>query len=230
VVGLPEPLHLLIAILPVHAAVNLGDLAGVAHAFQTADQIGQGVAVFSEDDELLVRPPLVREHGSKPIELGFGAGLFIDTFGQVEKVADLFPFGEQVRQRRRDDALQQTILANLVSLDALRRGFLVSRLGVERIPFVSEPLLERQQLLHGDPTLLHVGDQPVEFPETALEGSQQGVRRTGQAALEHAHGQPCGRTVQQLGSVVDETQVVGRLVIQALLAYLALRQFVAKRV
>ncbi len=49
----------------VHATVNLGYLAGVAHAFQPADEVIERVAVLREDDELLIRPARVGQHADE---------------------------------------------------------------------------------------------------------------------------------------------------------------------
>jgi hypothetical protein len=52
--GFAEVLDLFFALGIVHPAVNLRDLAGIAHALKAAHKEGEGVPVLGEDDEFLV--------------------------------------------------------------------------------------------------------------------------------------------------------------------------------
>ena len=88
----------------------------------------------------------------------------------------------------------------------------------------------RRQLVGGDLARPDRLDQPVELLQATLEGAKQGVSRARQPALEDGHGEPGRRAVQDAGAVVVVVDVVGRLVVEGLLADLALRQVVAEGV
>ena len=73
--GAAEALDLPFALRPVHPAMYLRHAAGMAEAFQTADQVVHGVAVLGEDEPLFVGVARVFEHFAQLLELGFLAGI-----------------------------------------------------------------------------------------------------------------------------------------------------------
>ena len=163
------------------------------------------------------------------VELGLVA-LGVDLLRQVEEGLDLLPLRDQLGEGDGDDAAERLPFGDLVFLFAVLGRFLVAGLFLEHVLGVVELPLHRRQLVGGDLARLDRLDEPVELLQTPLERPQQGVGRAGQPALEDRHGQPGRRAVQDAGAVVVVVDVVGRLVVEGLLADLALRQVVAEGV
>ena len=229
VVRQAKSLNMLLSFRVVHPAVDLGDLLGVAHATETLDQVVERVSMLGENDELLSREARKSQHFPELVKLGLRP-LLVDSPGEISQGADLLPFDEKVGQGSGDVAGEQTILADFALLTAALDRFLVSRLRVENVVFLGKASLQDDELLFRQHALLNLSNQFVELADPAFEGSQERVGGTGHAALEHAHGQPCGRAVQELGAVVDVPHVIGRLVVQRLLADRPLGQVITQRV
>ena len=119
------------------------------------------------------------------------------------------------------------VLSHFVLFPTILRALVVRRFGFQDVIVLSDPSLERQQLLHGDPAGLNVVDHSAEL-DPALEGTQYSIGGAGQSTLEDAHGQARGRLVQDFGLVVDVLQIFRRFVVEPLLALLALGQIVGK--
>ena len=158
------------------------------------------------------------------------APIVVDLPRQVAELHDLLPLDNQVGQRGSDDAGQQILLGDFAFLAAVHRAFFVGRLAVENVVVLGHAALEDEDLFLGELAFLDLADQVGELVDAALEGPQQGIGGTGQAALENAHRQACRGAVEQLGPVVDVPHVVGRLVVERLLADRPLGQVVAQRV
>ena len=164
-----EPLDLHLALGVVHAAMNLGNVPSVAHAFQPADQVGERVAVLGKDDELLAGELRIEEDALEALELRLRAGRVVDLLSQVAELPHLFSLTDEVGKRRCNDALEHLVLGDLVGLLPVFGPLFVGGRGLEDVVFLRHPLLVRQQLLHRDSAGLHVGDDAVELVEPPLE-------------------------------------------------------------
>ena len=142
------------------------------------------------------------------------------------------PARRPVRPGDGDDAAERLVLGHLVLLLAVLGALLVGGLALEDVVGVCRAAAAGaascSAVIWPD---LDVVDQRVELAASRRsKRAQQGVGRAGQAALEDAHGQPGGRAVQDARPVVVCADVVGGLVVERLLADLALGQVVAERV
>ena len=166
--GLSEAFDLFLPLRVVHAAMDLGDLPGVAHAAKALDQEAERVAVLGEDDVLLAGELRIGENLPQLVEFGFGS-VIVDRLRQFSEGDNLFPFGDQVAQRGRDHAGQQVLFGCFVLFPAVLRGLVVGGLAVQNILFLGQPALERDQLLHRQPSVLDLADQVVELLDAALK-------------------------------------------------------------
>jgi hypothetical protein len=139
-------------------------------------------------------------------------------WAQAEQVLNPQPLGLEFGQRHRDDAAQQVVLAGLVLFPAVLRRLLIASLHVEHVVGLVEPPLPPGEFLRRHPARLDGVDQVVETAQPALERPQQREGRAGQPPLEDAHRQPGGGAVEDAGPVVVGLDVVGRLVVEGLLA------------
>jgi hypothetical protein len=92
-----EAFDLLVALRVMHAAVDLRDLPGVAHALKPLHEKTERVAMFSEDDQLLMRVGRVAEHFLQAFELRLRS-LGVDFLGEIAEQCNLFPLGMEVGQ------------------------------------------------------------------------------------------------------------------------------------
>jgi hypothetical protein len=212
-----EARHLALALLEIHAAVDARDLLGVAQALQSAHQELQGVAVLSEDDQLLVGIPGVAQHLAQLEELRLIPRL-VDAPCQRHQPSHALALDHQLGQRTCRDQAQRLLLGQLVLLAAVHGALFVGRLVLEEVSERRGLLLAPAQLRLAEPAALDVRDQPVEALQPPLEGAQQRVGRAGQPPLEDAHSQPHRRAVQNACLVVVLLEVVRGRVVQLLLA------------
>ena len=174
----------------------------------------------------------IGEDVSQPVELRLGARSLVDRFGEVAEASRTC---SRSASRSASDAAttpwRRRSSESFVLFLAVLGRLLVGGLAC---PDVSSSSPSRCWRSSSCSTVIRPSCtsaiRPVELLDPALERPQQRVGGTGQTALEDAHGQAGRRAVQQLGPVVDEAQVVGRLVVERLLADVALGQVVAQRV
>ena len=226
---LAEELDLDLAFAEIHPAVDLGDLAGETEPFEPPDQVDEGVTMLGEDDSLLLAGHGVFEVFAELVELRLVA-LGVHLLRQVEERLDLRALHDQFREGDGHDAPERLAFGDLVLFLSPLGGFLVAGLVLEHVLGVVELALHRRQFIGGDPARLDRLDEPVELLQTTLEGPEKGIGRTGQAALEDRHGEPGRRAVEDAGSVVVVVDVLGRLLVEGLLADLALGEVVAEGV
>ena len=168
--------------------------------------------MLGEDEHLLLGKANVGDDFAELVELRLHPGV-VDVLGELAESHHLFAFGDELRQGFGNNALKQCVFGGLVLFQSLVGALFVGCLRLENIVVLFDATLEGQQLLDGEAAGLNVLDDLVEFADTTPERTQQRVGRTGQAALEHAHGQAGGRLVEYLGLVVHIAQVVGGLVV-----------------
>ncbi len=163
-----KPLDLSLAILVIHAAVNLGDLARIAHPPEATDKVVKGVSVLGEDDQLLTDELGVGEHLAELVELRLGSHC-IDLAGQIPELHDQFALDHQVSQGSGDNAGQEPLFGHLAFFPAVHGALLVGRLGVQHVVILGHAALKDEDLFLGELAHLHLPDQVGQLLDTALE-------------------------------------------------------------
>ena len=227
----PKALHLLLALGPRHAAVELRDPPREPEPLQAADQVIDRVAVLAEDQPLLVGVAPVFEHLAQLLELGLVPGLDQPpgARAQLLQPADLAP---HLLDRHRGHRAEHRVLVRFAALaQAVAAGVVIRAVGVEEIgaKLAVQAALPPVQVRGAQPARLQVVDGSRQFLDPAFQGAQQRPGRAGQPALEHAHRQPHRRPVAQ-GAAVGVGQVGGGPVVERLLAVRPAAQVVAEGV
>ena len=215
---LPEEIDLPFPFPVRHAAVDLRHLSGEAHSLQPPDQKRRRVAMLRENDEFLIRVFRVPEDLAELFELGFTAG-FVEGARFAEQAAHLQAFRFQLGQVGRHRSAHRAVLEVFVFLSAVRgSGLFVRGLRLEDVvqPVVQAALFPLQ-LFFGETPAPDVFDHPFDLLLPPFEGTQERVGRTGETALEDAHRQTHGRSIQILGAVVVVLYVARRFVVEFLL-------------
>ena len=185
--------------------------------------------MLGEDDPLLVARLGVVEVFAELFELRLVA-LGVNLLGQGEQGLDLVPLCDQLGEGNGDDTAECLHFGNLVFLFAVLGSFLVAGFVLEHVLDVVQIALHRRQLGSGDFASPDRFDEAVELFQTSFERSKEGVRRARQPALKDRHGEASRRAVEDAGAIVIVVDVVGRFVVERLLADLALREVVAEGV
>ena len=204
-VGLPEVLYLFFPRAPIHAAVDVGDVAGVAQPFQATHQVVQRVAVLGEHQPLLRRPArpvfaaggTVFQHLAQLHELGLVA--LVDHLPRhAEKAGQRLHFRMQVFNGHRHHRAQHLGLEVLVGL--VRLAFPVVVVRAMRVEVVLAPVQTTAlagKLLQRRLARLQIRRGAFQPFDAAVEGAQQRPAGTGQPALKHAKGQLRGAAIGQ---------------------------------
>src|ERR1700676_319281 len=136
---------------------------------------------------------------------------------QGNQLLQALPFRAQVRELRREDGRDCLIIVDLALLTAFVRLLLVG-----------SPLLEIEQpwrratsvpsqLACAGVARLNRRYRLLNLRESTLERTEQGIRGTGEPALEDAHRQSRGRSVHLGCAIVRLFDVLRRLVVEMLL-------------
>ena len=228
-IGLAELFYLRFPLAPVHAAVNLGDVAGVAQPLQAPHQVVQRVAVLGEHQPLLrrcrtlpARPSLaagsaVFQHLVQLHELGLAA--LVDRLPRhAAQAVQRLHFRVQVFNGHGHHRAQRLGLELLVSF--VRLAFPVVVLRAMRVEVVLAPIQTTalaRKFLQRRLARLQIRRRAFQPFDAPVEGTQQRPTGTGQPALKHAKRQLRGAAI---GERLAEgaAQVVRGGVVEGLLA------------
>jgi hypothetical protein len=223
-----KEIDLLLTFEIIHRTMDFGDLPGEAHRFEALHDEIEGVAMFGEDEDFLIAPLLVADHLPQPFEFGIFASL-IDIAREVEQLTNLAALGLELTESSGHHSSHRGQVGGLVFLEAIFGLLFVGSLLLLDIA-ESQPFLARQQFLRAKPSRADIVDKAIELRQPALERTHQRISRAGEAALKDAHRKARCRPIQEFGPIVVFAHVVGRAVIQRLLADSALRELIAQRV
>ena len=188
----------------VHAAVDPGDLAGEAEPFEPPDEEVERVAVLGEDRSASRRGTAgPRRIFAQLVELRLVA-LGVHLRRQLAPGAAPGPAPPSVPRVRRPR--RRRVPCPRRSRSPLRRPWASPRRrSFRRRRPRCRPgcrcMAASSSARH--PARLDRLDEAVELGQATFEGTQQGVGRTGQPALEDAHSEPGGGAVQDAGAVVE---------------------------
>ena len=134
-VRLPEPLHLLLALRPAHAAVDDRHLVRVAETFDAPHQEVHGVAVLGEDEPLVACVQRIFEHLAKLLELGFVSGVD-ERAGAVSETLEDFDLPAELLDAGGGDRSEHRVLEVLIPLAGLGTTLphvLIGAVGLEEV-------------------------------------------------------------------------------------------------
>ncbi len=154
--------------------MDVGDLVGVAHAFETPGEELQRVPVFRVDDDLLIAVLRRAQQFSHALELRLLAAR-MHGFGQGNQLLHLAALVHQLREAGGDERPERVGLTLFVFLGTGGRGLLVCRLRGQDVhqPALAylavQALLLTAEFVLGHSARLDVIDQGVEFGEAVPE-------------------------------------------------------------
>ena len=209
-----EALHLLLALLPRHGAVDRGDLTRVAKRFEPSDQVVDGVAVLTEHQPFLVGMAGVFQNFAEPFELRLLARLN-ESAGPPAQIVQGLNLVAEFIDGDRDHRAEHGVLVVLVPLEpsvvARVVGSVVLVEVVRLVPGV-ESRLGAAKSPGVDPPGFEIRDQRTDLLDPPLERLEQSPRRAGQSSLEDTHGELGGLLVAG-GQVVGMLQVGRRTIV-----------------
>ena len=144
----PETLHLLFPRRPVQTAVDLPDVTREAESFQPSHEIVGRVAVFGEDEPLLIRMTRVFQYFAQLLELRFVAG-FEQAARPGTQACKRIDLGLQLVDRDDHKRTEHRVLVVLVSLSrAIVARVVVGAVRVEVVlaMLAVQPLLAAAQV------------------------------------------------------------------------------------
>src|SRR5581483_1461933 len=144
---LVEKCNLLLPLQVVHRAMDSGDAPGKAHPFETFDDEVQSIAVFGEDEDLLVAPSRISNYFAEFLELRVFAAL-IDLAREIQQIAHLVALGLKLAESDADHARHRLQLGRLVFLKPVLGLLFIGGLVIFDIAD-AQAVLERRQLLGG---------------------------------------------------------------------------------